>query len=342
MQRVFEIQSNWDEREKLRQFAISRPPVIPPWPIVAPAYTPDSEPRYPEPSKDNLRVVKNPANNSGPNGFSSFLQNKEKAKNKLDVSKMSKLIKYKNTLEQEIKETKKELQQNKNGGENTIQQSYLRKNISPSAEIVNYECKANEIFQSLKNSKNVDLHSIKNMIVGKSLKEIDSLIKMIKLHPEIVSFKNLKNDKIQKIQNDKGVQKNTGSSNVKINHSFIKNKKNTQNSKLGGHKENKLSQAQVSKDKNLILNNHKISIPGKITNFINKNSINSIPLTPSVKNFKFKQLRKIGKISNNTLNNKSHLYNHTSLKNKNSLHLHKQPILSNGPLNGPLNFPTFD
>lgn len=33
MQRVYEIQSNWDEREKLRHFAISRPPVVPPFPL---------------------------------------------------------------------------------------------------------------------------------------------------------------------------------------------------------------------------------------------------------------------------------------------------------------------
>ena len=35
-QRVFEIQAGWDEREKLRHTAISRPPVIPPYPIPSP------------------------------------------------------------------------------------------------------------------------------------------------------------------------------------------------------------------------------------------------------------------------------------------------------------------
>lgn len=35
-QRVFEIQAGWDEREKLRQSAIYRPPVIPPYPIPSP------------------------------------------------------------------------------------------------------------------------------------------------------------------------------------------------------------------------------------------------------------------------------------------------------------------
>jgi len=36
LQRVYELQSNWDEREKLRLYATSRPPVIPPYPIPTP------------------------------------------------------------------------------------------------------------------------------------------------------------------------------------------------------------------------------------------------------------------------------------------------------------------
>lgn len=35
-QRVFELQAGWDEREKLRRNTISRPPVIPPYPIPSP------------------------------------------------------------------------------------------------------------------------------------------------------------------------------------------------------------------------------------------------------------------------------------------------------------------
>jgi hypothetical protein len=43
MERVFEIQANWDQREKLRNFAISRSPVIPPYQIQAPMYNPDNK-----------------------------------------------------------------------------------------------------------------------------------------------------------------------------------------------------------------------------------------------------------------------------------------------------------
>lgn len=339
MQRVFEIQSNWDEREKLRQFAISRPPVIPPWPIEAPAYKPDSQPRYPDPSNNNLKVVNNPANNSGPNGFSSFLQNIEKAKNKIDVTKMNKLIKYKNTLEQEIKETKKQMNQNKLGSENFNGQFLLRKNknISPTAEIINYEYKADEIYRSLKNSANVDLDSIKTMIAGKSLKDIDSLIKMVKLHPEIISFKNPKNlimDK-NKNENEKITVKNTTKSEIKDTYPLINNKI-TQNSKFSSQKENKLS--QVSKDQNIAIRSHKLSIPIKISKFINNNQSNLNKSAASVKNFKFKQMRNNEKMSNKSLFARKPLEQTHTSNNRNS----SKPIISNGPLDGPINFSSFD
>ena len=36
MQRVFEIQSGWDQREKMRHYAIAKPPVIPTYPFTPP------------------------------------------------------------------------------------------------------------------------------------------------------------------------------------------------------------------------------------------------------------------------------------------------------------------
>ena len=43
MQRVFEIEANWDQREKLRNFALTRSPVVPPYQIQAPVYDPENK-----------------------------------------------------------------------------------------------------------------------------------------------------------------------------------------------------------------------------------------------------------------------------------------------------------
>lgn len=104
MQRVLELQANWDERQKLRRFSISRPPVIsPPYPIQAPAYSPNLLTTISQPPLEyGRRLGDDEANNAGSNGYS-FKMKKDELSEKLHNIKES--------LEEEIKETKDLLMQ---------------------------------------------------------------------------------------------------------------------------------------------------------------------------------------------------------------------------------------
>jgi hypothetical protein len=193
MQRVFEIQSNWDEREKLRQFSVARPPVRPPWPIIAPAYQPDSVTRVP-----SNESIKNKANNSGP-GLS-FLQSQEKAKK--NKSKLEQLIQIEQSLKKEILEIK--------NGKNEFKKPNLTMNNNQGQKLIlDYDKKAKEIYQNLENTNKIEISSIKKMIEGKNNTQIDSLITILKNHPEIIknektklnAYKIDKNPKVQEKMN---------------------------------------------------------------------------------------------------------------------------------------------
>jgi hypothetical protein len=189
MQRVFEIQANWDERQKLRHFAISRPPVRPPWPIVAPGYRPDQVSLYGLPSQDQNRVNNNPHNNSGHAAFS-FLENKDKKLVDNKNQEKIKLISEKNSIEKEIHKTLEEIKKIKD--EKKFNQLQVIE--------YDYDSKSKEICEIIKqtSSKNTDIVKVRKMIQGKTSKQINSLVEMLKKHPEIISSNNnLRSDKFQ-------------------------------------------------------------------------------------------------------------------------------------------------
>lgn len=74
MQRVYEMQSGWDQRRKLRNFAL-RPPMQPSMPYKAPIYDPNLFSLFSKPSQDKTKELKT-SNNSGFSGYS-FSQKKK-------------------------------------------------------------------------------------------------------------------------------------------------------------------------------------------------------------------------------------------------------------------------
>ncbi len=81
MQRVYEIQSGWDQRRKLRNFAL-RPPMQPSLPYNSPIYNPNLFSLFSKPSPDKTKNMKT-INNSGFSGYS-FSQKKKNAEAEID------------------------------------------------------------------------------------------------------------------------------------------------------------------------------------------------------------------------------------------------------------------
>jgi hypothetical protein len=122
MQRVYEIQSSWDERKKLRHFAL-RPPITPPYPYTAPVYSPNLLSVYGRPSNDGTRQMVTTANNPGSEGYSySFIEkggrgidNSNRNNNDLNIRqknhhKNSNLKNIQKILEVELEKTKLEIE----------------------------------------------------------------------------------------------------------------------------------------------------------------------------------------------------------------------------------------
>ena len=81
MQRVYEIQSGWDQRRKLRNFAL-RPPMQPSLPYNSPVYNPNLFSLFSKPSPDKTKNMKT-INNSGFSGYS-FSQKRKNAEAEID------------------------------------------------------------------------------------------------------------------------------------------------------------------------------------------------------------------------------------------------------------------
>jgi len=82
MQRVYEIQSSWDQRRKLRHFAL-RPPMQPSLPYKSPVYNPNLFSLFAKPSHDGTREMKT-LNNPGFTGYSFSQKLKKKKDSELD------------------------------------------------------------------------------------------------------------------------------------------------------------------------------------------------------------------------------------------------------------------
>ena len=109
MQRVFEIEANWDQREKLRNFALTRSPVVPPYQIQAPVYDPENK-IVMEPPKKGKKGFAFQEINDKHEISSKFLK---KVKEKLG-SRMQELEKEVTETMNEINTLKKQKNDNKN------------------------------------------------------------------------------------------------------------------------------------------------------------------------------------------------------------------------------------
>jgi len=210
MQRVLEIQANWDEREKLRHYAVSRPPMMPQMPqvmpqmpqmmpqmpqmqsmpMIQPGYRPDQVSVYRIPSQDLNRIDFNEMSNSGNSPYS-FLQNKEIKNDKIE----RKLI-TENSIEKEIKATQNQIKNENINNIIALEKTSKKQNKQATMKIskIDYEMKLNEINEGLKKINiYVDSIKLKKMISGKSDKEIDSLVNLIKKHPEVFSANKILN-----------------------------------------------------------------------------------------------------------------------------------------------------
>jgi hypothetical protein len=146
MQRVYELQSNWDERSKLRKFAISKPPVRPPY--QAPSYTPNNLEKHSVPNRND---------NAGYQGYS-FSQKDKELKDQLN--------KKKNLLEKEIRKVKDQ-SQNFSVNENqslSIEKPNTDNNINNSNEFERgREDILKNLYNSLVNIRNVNYRYIENV-----------------------------------------------------------------------------------------------------------------------------------------------------------------------------------
>lgn len=95
MQRVYEIQSSWDQRNKLRHFAL-RPPMQPSLPYKSPVYNPNLLSLFAKPSPDGKREMST-INNSGFSGYS-FSQ-KKKHKNDSEIDPVQSLKEHDEKME---------------------------------------------------------------------------------------------------------------------------------------------------------------------------------------------------------------------------------------------------
>jgi hypothetical protein len=146
MQRVYEIQSSWDQRRKLRHFAL-RPPMQPSLPYKSPVYNPNLITLFAKPSHDNTREMKT-LNNPGFTGYSFSQKLKKKKDSELDPVEILK------------QQDEKQEQQNK----------IFMDEIDKKFDMMNKEKEkivtpAKIIGEDMKNSKNSTLSS-KSDIVG--------------------------------------------------------------------------------------------------------------------------------------------------------------------------------
>jgi hypothetical protein len=120
MQRVFEVQANWDQREKLRQFSMMRSPMIPPYQIQAPMYNPPNKIVHKTQENSNANYAfkerEEDRQQGRPDNDESEKQNKvnekflQKVKDKVEIKK-SQLEKEVNETFSQISELKREKQE---------------------------------------------------------------------------------------------------------------------------------------------------------------------------------------------------------------------------------------
>ncbi len=350
MQRVFEMQSSWDEREKLRHFAISRPPVQPPWPIQSPTYKPDLYSLYSGAGAGEKRITnqKPEQSNSGSYAFKQNFDINNEDDGKINPAKMMEL---QNSLERQVRDTKKEIAMIKNEEYyDSHHHEHEKKDYSNEVESISDVARIDSQ-KNIGNIGNIGNNSIKENKDSSEVERISSAKDKNKddvkddasSEPES-TYNGLVNKIYKEVGNAKGVDKNmisqmvVGKNKKDIDgySEFIK--KNTEVLNAGNKDEKKINNdAQISnKEKNEI---------SKRNNEISKNEktkINNIKNNEITKiNNQLKtNLRKIQNTANIPITNtKTNIQSLVNLKNTKStstqipipMPIHKIKSIQNAP-----------
>jgi hypothetical protein len=150
MQRVFEIQSNWDEREKMRHFAMAKTPLS----------------HYPK------MPIQNILHQTAPHPELQNLGNEGIPPKRGNVSPK---------IGFSFKEQKAALKKSQETKSLKVQKS--------KTEQIDYEKLIKEVYECFQNiDKNqIDINKVKKAILGKSESDIRELVTLLKAHPEIIS-----------------------------------------------------------------------------------------------------------------------------------------------------------